>query len=575
MNGIKVLLLGLTVLFLSACKESADTIYYGGDIITIDDKNPSAEALAVKEGKILAVGSREDIMERVDDHTVLVDLAGKTLMPGFVDAHSHFSGVALQAVVANLLPAPDGPVNNIAALVKTLKEYQASAPFIVTKHEVVIGFNYDDSQLENKKHPTRKDLDLVSKTLPVLAVHQSGHLGVYNTKALQDLGLFDGTGQTIAGGTIDYDDNGVPTGLLKENAHFESFAKLIPKFSPEEAAMLYRASEDTYAANGFTTVQDGKTTQQGLDSFIYLAEYTDGFKVDLVSYADIDQLASDEVLNGPFMSRDYANGYRIGGVKLTFDGSPQGKTAWFKEPYVHPPEGEGDDYKGEATMKFKRASELYKKAYANDWQVLVHGNGDAAIEQLIRVVNDADLRGKDHRTVLVHGQFMGKDQVAKIKELNIFPALFPMHTYYWGDWHIAEIVGHDRAMNMSPTGWMRENDMKFTIHSDAPVTFPNSMRILDSAVNRLSRDGVEIGAEHKLQPLEALKAMTLWSAYQHFEENTKGSLEVGKLADLVILDQNPLTTSQAELLDIQVVQTIKEGMVIYPKKTPRGDFSVN
>lgn len=265
------------------------------------------------------------------------------------------------------------------------------------------------------------------------------------------------------------------------------------------------------------------------------------------------------------MSSEYTSGFRIGGVKLTLDGSPQGKTAWFTEPYYQVPNGQSADYLGYPAFTDEEATKWIKLAFTNKWPLLVHANGDAAIDQLIAIVGgiDPSLRDYDHRTVMIHGQFTRQDQVQKLKSLGIFPALYPMHTFYWGDWHRDSVAGAERADNISPTGWFLEQGMRFTIHSDAPVTFPNSMRILDSAVNRTTRTNATLGAQHKITPLQALKAMTLWSAYQHFEEDVKGSLEVGKQADMVILDRNPLLVPASEIKNIQVLETINNGKSIY------------
>ena len=164
---------------------------------------------------------------------------------------------------------------------------------------------------------------------------------------------------------------------------------------------------------------------------------------------------------------------------------------------------------------------------------------------------------------MIHGQFLRQDQVPELKRLGLFPALYPMHTFYWGDWHRDSVAGPARAQNISPTGWLRDAGIPFTIHSDAPVTFPNSMRILDSAVNRTTRSGAVLGASHRVDPLTALKAMTLWAAYQHGEESTKGSLEVGKQADLVILDADPTKVPSRSIKDIKVLQTINDGKTIF------------
>jgi hypothetical protein len=230
-----------------------------------------------------------------------------------------------------------------------------------------------------------------------------------------------------------------------------------------------------------------------------------------------------------------------------------------------PPLGQDESYLGYPAFADADALKWFSMAYANDWQMLTHTNGDAAIDQLIDISEQAAeaFPGKDRRTVMIHGQFLREDQIDDIKRLGIFPALYPMHTFYWGDWHRDSVAGIERAQNISPTGWLLNRDIKFSIHSDAPVTFPNSMRILDSAVNRTTRSGAVLGAEQRLRPMDALKAMTIWPAYQHFEEESKGSLEAGKQADMVILDQNPLSIDPTKIATINVVETIKRDVSVY------------
>ena len=556
---------------LTACRAAdptttADAIYHGGTIITVNDSAPSAEALAVKNGLIVAVGAKADILKLQGDSTTVVDLAGKTLIPGFVDAHSHFSVIGLQAIAANLLPAPDGPVNDIPALQQTLREFIATSP-MVKAHHVVIGMNYDDSQLAERRHPTRQELDAVSTEMPVFVIHQSGHLGVYNSKALELMGINAKT-PNPPGGVIEREADGkTPNGVLQENAHFGPMYKLAPKFSPEEIKAQFQAGEASYIANGFTTAQEGKTDLATLKALPTFAA-SGAFKIDIVAYADIMTMGDDPILHSPLMSRRYTNHVRLGGVKLTFDGSPQGKTAWFTQPYFKAPPGEKASYAGYPAFTDAEALKWYTLAYQNNWQMLTHANGDAAIDQLITTVRAAQaaVPGTDRRTVLIHGQFLRNDQVSALQELGIFPALYPMHTFYWGDYHRESVAGPARAENISPTGWLLAKNMMFTIQSDAPVTFPNSMRIFDSAVNRTTRSGYVLGPEHRLTPLQALKAMTLWSAYQHFEEDSKGSLQVGKRADLVILDRNPLTVEPSTIKDISVLETIKDGTSIYRRK---------
>lgn len=542
---------------------SADSVYINGKIITLDEQESVASGLAVADGRIIAVGTSEKVLTLVDDSTLVIDLQSKTLVPGFVDGHSHLSGVAIQAITANLLPPPDGPGSDIASLQKTLREFMKTSEMVKT-HNVLIGFNYDDSQLAEKRHPTRQDLDAVSTDMPIMITHQSGHLGVYNTKALEMFGVTADSEDPPGGIIVREEDGRTPNGVLEENAHFQLLYNVIPPFSGEESLSIMEAAQMQYLSNGFTTIQDGKIDPVSLELMMKYAQ-TGGLKADLVVYADLVPMEDYVVMEGPLQSSNYTDRLRIGGVKLTFDGSPQGKTAWFSKPYLVAPQGQADNYAGYPAFTDEEALQWYEVAYKNNWQMLTHTNGDAAIDQLIRVAGKAAERypKDDRRTVMIHGQFLREDQVADVQRLGIFPSLYPMHTFYWGDWHRDSVAGPERAENISPTGWLMERDIKFSIHSDAPVTFPNAMRILDSAVNRVTRAGDILGETHRLRPMDALKAMTIWPAYQHFEENSKGSLEVGKLADMVILDRDPLTIDRKNLVDIQILATIKEGVTVY------------
>lgn len=573
---MEVLVCAVLVLLCGGCEvggpsaaNRADAIYFGGPIITVNDQQPTVEAVAVKDGKIEAVGSRAEIeKEHKGRKTQMIDLAGKTLIPGFFDAHSHVGQVGLQAISANLLPPPDGPVKSIPQMQQVLREYLANSPN-VKRYGVLIGFDYDDSQLEEKRAPTRQELDAVTTEIPVLVIHQSGHIGVYNSKALADAGVTADT-PNPEGGVIGREADGrTPNGVMEENAHITMLLKTLPKFTADQAVSLLEASQDIYVANGFTTAQEGRADPTMLAMFPAAAK-AGKLKIDVVVYPDLVMNENNPLLTGPLMSRSYTNHLRLGGVKLAFDGSPQGKTAWFTKPYFVQPKGQRADYRGYPIFaKDEDALALVEKAYRNNWQVLVHANGDAAIDQLIRVVGAAQaaVPGNDRRTVLIHGQYMRADQVREIKRLGIFPALYPMHTFYWGDWHRQSVAGPERAENISPTGWMLTNNMLFSIHSDAPVTFPNSMRVFSTAVNRTTRTGYVLGPQHRIEPMVALKAMTIWPAYQHFEEATKGSIEVGKVADLVILSDNPLTVEHSKLADIKVLETIKNGKSIYKRAT--------
>ena len=569
-SRLRLAVIGSLLISLMGCeknvpKPAATTIYTNGQIITVDDNVGTVEAIAIKDGRIIALGSTEKLRHFQGDNTEIVNLEGKTMLPGFVDAHSHLSAVAIQANAANLLPAPDGPVNNIPELQQALRDYMLNSD-IVREHNLVMGFNYDDSQLLEQRHPTRQELDAVTEDIPLFALHQSGHLAVYNSKALEMVGI-NANSVNPMGGVIEREADGkTPNGVLQETVHFAAIFSLVPKFSPQQYVSFLKAGEATYVANGFTTVQDGKTDALSLQALLATSQ-SKVLDIDVVAYPDVVKVNIDTPTYQPFISRDYTNNFRIGGVKLTLDGSPQGKTAWFTHPYHRPPANHSQNFAGYGALSDTAALKWFNFAYNNNWQLMVHANGDAAIDQFIRSTEQvqAKVDNTDRRTVLIHGQYLRKDQVDKLDKLHVFPALFPMHTFYWGDWHRDSVAGPERAKNISPTGWLMARDMKFSIHSDAPVTFPNSMRVLHSAVNRVTRSGAILGAEHRLSPMDAIKAMTIWPAYQHFEEDHKGSLEIGKLADLVILDRNPLEVDPANIKDIVVLETIKAGRSIYSR----------
>jgi hypothetical protein len=232
-----------------------------------------------------------------------------------------------------------------------------------------------------------------------------------------------------------------------------------------------------------------------------------------------------------------------------------------------PPDGADENYSGyPAIPNDDDVTAIYEKAFANNYQILTHANGDAAMDQMIRTMKPlAEKYGNDdRRNVLIHGQYIREDQLDAYKELNVITSLFPLHTFYWGDWH-KEIIGDSLGNNISPVKTALNKGLKVTIHTDAPVALPNLMRVVWTAVNRTSRSGSIIGEKERLTPYEALKAITDWSAFQHFEENEKGTLEKGKLADMVILDKNPLKVAPDTIKDIQVVETIKEGITVFKK----------
>jgi len=537
-----------------------DIIYHNGPIITIDDSTPLAEAVAIKNGRIVAVGSESDLLSLAGEGTQFKDLQGQTLMPGFVESHGHTYMMGIQATVANLLPPPDGDGADVASVQSLLAAWADENKEIVERIGWIVGFGYDDSQLAEQRHPTRQELDAVSADYPVIIIHQSGHLGVANSKALE---LADVTAETPnpPGGVFRREEGGNrPNGVMEEYAFFFLLSKLAANFDADINRALVVEGARLAASFGYTTLQEGRANPEAVAAMRSAADQG-LLKVDLVTYPDV--LLVDDV--SP--STTYENRFRVGGVKLTIDGSPQGKTAFLSEPYFVVPEGQPDDYRGYAAIDEQTVLSAVDKAFANGWQLLCHANGDAAIDLFIDAVRVAREKYPQTqiRPVLIHGQTIRKDQVAALDELEIFPSLFPMHTFYWGDWHRESVLGPERAENISPTGWVLERGMMFGSHTDAPVALPDSLRVLSATVTRRSRTGDILGPMHRVSVEDGLKALTLWPAWQHFEEDQKGSIEVGKLADFVVLSDNPMTVPEDTIADIKVVQTIKEGEVVYQR----------
>jgi predicted amidohydrolase YtcJ len=545
---------------------SADSILRGGEIVTVNEQQPQAEAVAVRGGKIIAVGDDDDVMKLRGPNTRVIDLGGKTLVPGFIDAHGHIFNAGIQALAANLLAAPDGEVKDIASLQAKLSAWHQGKTS--QKLGWIIGFGYDDSQLKEQRHPTRDDLDAVSKDVPVLAIHQSGHLATVNSKALELAGITASSKDPQGGVIRRRPGTQEPDGVLEETAFFILLGAL-PKFSAADQEAIAKAGQDLYQRFGFTTAQEGRSTR-GINGTWAALAAKNALTIDVVAYPDVSD--ADRAMASPYVAPEYRNHFRIGGVKLNIDGSPQGKTAWLTKPYFKVPAGQKPDYVGYPTFSDPQAIAFVDKAFANNWQIMAHVNGDAAIDQYIRAVRAAERKyGKaDRRPVAIHAQTAREDQVAAFQELGIIPSFFPMHTYYWGDWHRQSVLGPERGSNISPTGWALSRGMIFTSHHDAPVAFPDSMRVLSATVTRVARgSGDVVGPQHRVPPIVGLKAMTLWAAYQHFEEKTKGSIEVGKAADFVVLSENPMRVNPLKIADIKVVETIKGGRSVYLRNEKR------
>ena len=568
MKSLIKLTLFLGAILLISCKQeqkneniNSTIVYGGGDIVTMEGDLPEyAEALVVKDDKILFVGTLIEAKAKAGDEYKYKDLEGNTLLPGLIDAHAHFASFSAQAIGAKILPPPDAGAKDISTLIEILKTWNTPENRALTGW--IFGMGFDDSVLEEKRFPTKHDLDQVSTEFPIMIIHISGHFAVVNSKGLELLNI---NAETLnpEGGIIRREKENEPNGVLEELAAIPYMLKILNPATKEAADLFFEAGQEMALSYGYTTAQEGRTMEN--HEMLVNQSEAGKLKLDVVSY--IDYLFVDKYMESKWNSKTYDNHYRIGGMKLTLDGSPQGRTAWRTQPYLIPPDGAKDGYLGyPAIPNDSMVIAIYEKSFKNNWQILTHANGDAAMDQMIRTMKKAaDKYGiDDRRNVLIHGQYVRDDQLDSFKDLDVIASLFPLHTFYWGDWH-KEIIGDSLGNKISPTRTALNKGLNITIHTDAPVALPNLMRMVGISVERKSRTGQLIGANEKLTPYEALKAITIWSAYQHFEDDTKGSFKEGKLADMVILDKNPLKVSEEEIKEIIVLETIKEGVSVYKK----------
>ena len=558
-----------SVLLLSACGQKpagttpgadADLIIIGGPIVTMEGDQPTTvEAIVVDDGRITFVGSKADALERQGDGTVVKDLAGRTLMPGFIDGHAHAQQFGTQAVGANLLAPPDGTVNTIDDIVELLKTFAAGPD--VDRTGWIFGVGYDDALLG--RHPTREDLDKVSTTVPVMATHISGHFAAVNTLGLKLIG-YDASTPNPEGGVIRREADGkTPNGVLEELAAIPHMLKALGPTTQEGKDYFLSRGLELAKSYGYTTANEGRMFG-AMHADLQNAANRGLLDIDVTGWMDYTGRA--ELDKG--FSTSYTNHYRLAGLKVTLDGSPQGRTAWRTVAYLIPPDGQKPGYQGYPAIPDTKQVEAYlDEAYGKGWPVKVHANGDAAIDQLFEALKPVVAKHgvKPGQVILVHGQFIRMDQVQALKSLGIFPSMFPMHTFYWGDWY-KQIVGPEQAARISPMRSILNTGLHATSHTDAPVALPNLMQVVWATVNRTSRSGTIIGPDERVTPYEAMKMITIWGAEQFGEQASKGSIAVGKRADLVVLSDNPVTMDPTKINQVLVLETIKDGKTVWVRR---------
>jgi predicted amidohydrolase YtcJ len=541
--------------------DAADTIYVGGDIVTVNDQQPSAEALAVKAGKIVAVGSRAEVEKaHKGAGTQVVDLGGKALLPAFLDPHSHYVSSLTVANQVNVYAPPAGPGKDAASIVAELVKFRDTNK--IAKGEVIQAYGYDENVMPKGQLLNRDDLDKALPDNPVLVGHVSMHGAVLNSAAMKKWGISAKTKTPQGGIIVRKPGTQEPWGLIMETAYLPIFASL-PQPTTAQEVEWSKAGQLQYARHGITTAHEGATHAGDLD-LMKRAAAGGANLIDVIAYPFITDLEAVLKKYPKETWGTYENGLKIGGVKITIDGSPQGKTAFFTTPYLTGGPGGEKNWKGELAFPEEVVAKAVKAVYDMGVPMNLHANGDGAIDAFLRVHEKAaagDL-GKERNITMIHSQFVRKDQLDKYVQYKILPSFYTLHTYYFAEAHIAN-RGKAQAMYISPMRDAIDKGLMPTNHTDFVVAPLDQLFVMWSAVNRISRDGALIGADQRVTPLEALKAQTINVARQYGEQASKGSLEVGKRADLVVLDQNPLKVDPMKIRDVKVVETFKDGKSIY------------
>ena len=518
------------------------TLYFGGPIVTLEEPR-YAQALVERGGRIAYVGDREEAERLAGPGARRVDLEGRALLPAFLDPHSH-----LLACAYARLQVPLGECAGWGEITDRLSRHVQARD--IQPGEWVKGTGYDQNALAEGAAPDRFCLDRACPNNPVVIQHASGHAGVFNTLALERLGALNGD----CG--LERDGQGELTGRGEENPFLDLLGR-IPMDGLEDVLRAFQGAQEEYASHGIATAQEGLL--QPVMAPVYQEILRRGLLyLDVNAYvppADYDRL------RGQFAQGVSASPgtFQVAGMKIFLDGSPQGGTAWVREPYA----GGGC---GTSTMTDGQVLSAFRQALDRDAQLLAHCNGDRAAEQYLTLLAQAEREAgkKLCRPVMIHAQLLGLDQLERVKALGVIPSFFVAHVYHWGEIHVKNF-GLDRAGRISPAGSALAWGIPFTFHQDSPVIPPDMLETIWCACVRRTKTGRVLGAEERIPVEAALRAVTQTAALQYGLERELGTLRPGKRADFVLLSGDPLRTPPEELKKLQVERTIQRGRTIWSR----------
>ena len=518
------------------------TLYFGGPIVTLEEPR-YAQALVERGGRIAYVGDREEAERLAGPGARRVDLEGRALLPAFLDPHSH-----LLACAYARLQVPLGECAGWGEITDRLSRHVQARD--IQPGEWVKGTGYDQNALAEGAAPDRFCLDRACPNNPVVIQHASGHAGVFNTLALERLGALNGD----CG--LERDGQGELTGRGEENPFLDLLGR-IPMEGLEDVLRAFQGAQEEYVSHGIATAQEGLL--QPVMAPVYREILRRGLLyLDVNAYvppADYDRL------RGQFVQgvSDSPGIFQVAGMKIFLDGSPQGGTAWVREPYA----GGGC---GTSTMTDGQVLSAFRQALDRDAQLLAHCNGDRAAEQYLTLLAQAEREAgkKLCRPVMIHAQLLGLDQLERVKALGVIPSFFVAHVYHWGEIHVKNF-GLDRAGRISPAGSALAWGIPFTFHQDSPVIPPDMLETIWCACVRRTKTGRVLGAEERIPVEAALRAVTQTAALQYGLERELGTLRPGKRADFVLLSGDPLRTPPEELKKLQVERTIQRGRTIWSR----------
>lgn len=531
--------------------DRADIIFSGGPVHTVDASNSIAEAVSVSDGRILAVGSQASVAATAGPSTKRYDLRGRSLTPGFIDAHHHFVGVG-SAEEAIDCKAPG--MQSIAVLKEEVRKRAANLP----AGTWIRGRGYDQTRLAEQRHPNKHDWDEAAPNHPVVFVRTCGHIVSVNSKALEMAGLALNSPDPN-GGQFDRDENGDINGVCYERACAAIHAASAP--SREELRRWLLAANAADLASGLTSIHDAGGLSGGPAGIAQDLVAKDLLQVRI--YAFITVNTSDHPLTG-ILNTGYHTGFgderfRLGAFKVMTDGSSSGPTAATRQPYTS-----DDSSCGIAYWDQDELDDLIGRAHRAGWQCTVHAVGDKAIEQTLnameRAMREFPREGLRHR--IDHCGITPPDLQARIKQLGIVPVMQPAFFWEFGDGYIRN-YGRHRADVMFPAGTLIREGVVVAGSSDSPVTDYRPLFGIEQALTRATNGGDVCGPDHKVDLETAIRMHTYNGAYASFEEGIKGSIEPGKLADLVVLPEDIRRVPTDGMRDLPIALTMIGGRVLY------------